>query len=270
MRGRRGLIGVGLAMTALLVGSGAVMAVNAMARRTVQEEHTYAFRGTDLSVELTVGEIQIVPSDKDDQITVRRRITYGLRRPAVEERVDGEIFRVRDGHCAVPASSSCGVRWLVEAPRFLTVSVRTVSGAIRVSGMSGRVHLVSDGGDIKTVSASGPKLTLLSKKGSITAQNVNSGVVAATSTDGAVSVTFRTPPSLAFGKSELGTVEVVLPPGDESYRINANSPDGLRTVLVENDPGSRRRVDVSSVKGAVRVLTGSIPDTPPAADDEEG
>ena len=78
MRGRRGLIGVGLAMTALLVGSGAVMAVNAMARRTVEEEHTYAFRGTDLSVELAVGEIEIVPSEKDDQITVRRRITYGL------------------------------------------------------------------------------------------------------------------------------------------------------------------------------------------------
>jgi hypothetical protein len=260
MRGRQGLIGVGLAMTALLVGTGTLMAVNAMARRTVEEEHTYAFRGSDLSVELAVGEIQIVPSDKDDQITVRRRVTYGLRRPAVEERVDGEIFRVRDGHCAVPASSSCHVRWRVEVPRFLTVSIRTGSGDISVSGMSGRVHLVTDGGDINAVSASGPKLTLLSKKGSVTAQNVSSGQVVATSTNGSVSVSFRTPPNLAFGKSDLGDVEVVLPPGDESYRINANnSPDGLRTVTVPDDPSSRRRVDVSSVKGAVRVLTGSVP-----------
>jgi hypothetical protein len=259
MRGRRGFIGVGLAMTALLVGTGALTAVNAMARRTVQEEHTYAFRGTDLSVELAVGEIQIVPSAEDDQITVRRRITYGLRRPAVEERIDGEIFRVRDGQCALPASSSCHVHWLVQVPKFLTVNVRTGSGSISVSGMSGRVHLVSDGGDIKAVSASGPKLTLLSKEGTVTAQNISSGQVVATSTNSAVSVTFRTPPNLAFGKSDLGTVEVVLPPGDETYRINANSPEGLRMVTVPDDPGSRRRVDVNSVKGAVRVLTGSIP-----------
>lgn len=259
MRGRRLLLGAGLAMAVLLVGTGSLVAVNAMARRTVQEQQVYAFRGTDLSVELAVGEVQIVPSAKDDQVTVRRRITYGLQRPAIESRIDGEIFRVRDEPCAAPVSSSCHVRWLLEVPRFLTVNVRTASGAIGVSGISGRVHLVSDGGDIKTVSASGPKVTLLSKNGTVTAQNLSSQQVVATSTNGAVSLTFKTPPNLAYGKSELGTVEVVLPPGDEAYRINANSPDGLRTVLVPDDVRSRRLVDVRSVKGAVRVLTGSVP-----------
>jgi hypothetical protein len=260
MRGRRAFIGAGLAMALLLVGTGSLVAVNAMARRTVQEQQVYAFRGTDLSVELAIGDVQIVPSAKDDQVTVRRRVTYGLQRPDVESRIDGEIFRVRDEPCAAPVSSSCHVHWRLDVPRFLTVNVRTVSGAISVSGISGRVHLVSDGGDIRTASASGPKVTLLSKTGSVTAQNLSSQQVVATTTTGAVSLTFRTPPSLAFGKSELGSVEILLPPGPETYRVNANnSPEGLRTVTVPDDVSSRRRVDVSSVTGAVRVLTGSIP-----------
>jgi hypothetical protein len=259
-RRQRGLIGAGLAMAVLLVGTGSLLTVNAMARRTVQERHVYAFRGTDLSVELAIGEVQIVPSARDDQVTVRRRLTYGLQRPGTEARIDGEIFRVRDAPCAAPVASSCHVRWLLEVPRFLTVNVRTASGAINVSGISGRLHLLSDDGDIKAVSASGPKVTLLSTTGTVTAQNLSSQQVVGTSTDGDVSLTFRTPPSLAYGKSELGSVEVVLPPGPETYRINANnSPEGLRTVLVQDDIGSRRRVDVSSVKGDVRVLTGSIP-----------
>jgi hypothetical protein len=257
--GRRGLIGVGLAMAVLLVGTGSLVAVNAMASRTVQEQRTYPFRGTDLSVDLAIGEIQIVPSAKDDQVTVRRRITYGLRRPAMEARVDGEIFRVRDEACPAPVTSSCRVRWLVEVPRFLTVSVQTESGAINVSGISGGLHVVTDSGDIKTVSASGRKVTLLSKTGTVTAQNLSSQQVVATSTDGAVSLSFRTPPNQAFGKSELGDVEVVLPPGGEPYRINANSPGGARTVLVPDDTRSRRLVDVRSAKGAVRVLTGAVP-----------
>lgn len=259
MRGRRALIGVGLAMTGLLVGTGSLVAVNAMARQTVSEEHTYGFRGTDLSVELAIGEIQIVPSARDDQITVRRRLTYGLRRPVIEERIDGDIFRVRDAPCAIPVASYCHVRWLLQVPRFLTVNVRTATGSIGVSGISGRVHLVSDAGEIKAVSASGPKVTLLSKHGGVTAENISSQQVVATSTNGSVSVTFRTPPSLAFGKSDLGNVEIVLPAGDETYRINASSGEGGKTVLVPDDPGSRRRVDVSSIKGGVRVETASAP-----------
>lgn len=258
-RARGGLIGAGLAMAVLLVGTGSLLAVNAMASRTVHEQHTYPFRGTDLSIDLALGEVQIVPSRHDDQISVRRRVTYGLHRPAMEARADGEIFRVSDRPCPTPVQSTCHVRWLLEVPRFLTVNVQTISGAITVSGLSGGIHVVTDSGDIKTVSASGRKVTLLSKTGTVTAQNLSSQQVVATSTVGSVSLTFRTPPNLAFGKSELGDVEVVLPPGDELYRINANSPGGLRTVLVPDDTRSRRLVDVRSVKGAVRVLTGSVP-----------
>ena len=40
-----GLVAGGLVLTALFVGVASLVAVNAMARQTVREEHTYEFTG---------------------------------------------------------------------------------------------------------------------------------------------------------------------------------------------------------------------------------
>ena len=84
MRLRRpGMAAIGLALTTVLLGLVGLVAVNAMATQTVQEKHTYPFNGSGLSVEAALGSVQIVPGDPG-QISVRRRLTYGLRRPSVD------------------------------------------------------------------------------------------------------------------------------------------------------------------------------------------
>ncbi len=249
---RRGLVAGGLVLTALLVGVAGLMAVNAMARRTVREDHSYAFTGTTLSVDAVIGDVHIVPG-KAGQINVARRLTYGLRRPFVEERIDGEIFRVSDRPCT--AAFACEVRWLLQVPRDVDVEVTTQSGSINVSGMSNTVKLVAETGSVRVDAPSGKLVTLRSKTGSVTAVNIRSEQVVATSTKGAVSLTFRAPPSLVVGRSETGNVGVVLPDGDERYRIEAkSSQDGIRTVTAEHDPESKRRINVRSGKGDVSVL----------------
>ncbi len=249
---RRGLVAGGLALTALLVGVAGLVAVNAMARQTVREEHSYAFTGNMVAVDAVIGDVHIVPG-KPGQVNVARRLTYGLRRPFVEERIDGETFRVSDRPCA--AAFACEVRWLLQVPRDVDVEVATQSGSINVSGMSNTVKLVSETGDVRVDAPSGKLVTLRSKTGSVTAQNIRSEQVVATSTDGAVSLTFQEPPALVVGRSETGKVGVVLPDGDESYRIEAkSSQDGSRTVTAKDDPDSRRRVNVRSNKGDVSVI----------------
>jgi Putative adhesin len=254
--GRRGLIGIGLAVTAAMVGFAGLVAVNAMARQTVREEHTYAFSGSTVSIEADLGDVQIVPG-KRGEITVARRLTYGLRRPFVEERVDGDTFRVRDRRCTADAVFPCQVRWLLQIPRDLTVEVQTRAGSINVSGLSGTVKLVSVSGSVRALAASGKLLTLRSTSGSVTAQSVSSDQVVATSNTGAVTVTFRAPPSLVVGRSETGRVGVVLPDGNDSYRISAKSQDGSKTVALSgatDAPDARRRIDIRSTKGDVSVL----------------
>ena len=251
---RRPLVAGGLVLTALLVGVASLVAVNGMARQTVREEHSYAFTGKALSIDAAIGDVHIVPG-RAGEITVARRLTYGLRRPFVEERIDGDTFRVTDHRCTAGMAFACEVRWLLQVPRDVDVDVTTQTGSINVSGMSNTVKLVSESGDVRVLAPSGKLVTLRSRTGEVTAQNVSSEQVVATSINGAVSLTFRTPPSLVVGRSDNGKVGVVLPDGDEGYRIEARSlQDGSRTVTAKEDPDSRRRINVRSNKGDVSVL----------------
>lgn len=258
---RRGLVAGGLALTALLVGVAGLVAVNAMARQTVREEHSYAFTGKMLSIDAVIGDVHVVPG-KPGQLGVARRLTYGLRRPFVEERIDGEVFRVTDRPCN--AAFACEVRWLLQVPRDIDVEVTTRSGSINVTGMGNTVKLATDTGSVRVDAPSGKLLTLRSRTGSVSAQNIRSEQVVATSIKGTVSLTFRVPPSLVVGRSETGNVGVVLPDGDETYRIEAKAEDGSRTVPADDDPSSRRRINVRSSKGDVSVLQNPDPDREPA------
>jgi hypothetical protein len=249
---RRALIGVGLAMTALLVGMGALVSVNALGRQTVQEESTYAFDGKLVSIDLGIGEVEIVPSPHDDEISVRRRLTYGLRRPFVEERLDGDTFRIRDGQCPVPVVGICEVRWLLQLPRHVSVEVTTNDGSITASGLTGPVKLVSTSGDVRGRALSGPAIQLLSHHGLVVGADIRSKRVVATSESGAVSVSFRSPPTLMRAGSKTGDVHVGLPDGDETYKVSAVTK-GLKTTP-KSDPESPYVITVTSDTGRVSVL----------------
>lgn len=252
---RRAFIGMGLAITAVLVVSGALVSVNALARQTVQEESTYAFHGKAVSIELTVGEVEIVPSQKDDEISVRRRLTYGLRRPVVEERIDGDVFRVRDGKCPVPLVGVCEVRWLLQVPREVSIEVTTVQGSITAAGFTGPVKLTSIGGDVRARGLSGAAIQLLSHHGAVVGADMHSKRVVATSDTGDVSLSFRSGPTLVRARSKAGDVGVVLPEGDESYKISADvGPNGSKTITPRSNPEASRTITVISDTGRVSVL----------------
>lgn len=250
---RRALIGAGLAMTALLVGTSALISVNALARQTVREESTYAFSGKAISIDLKIGEVEIVPSQQDDEISVRRVLTYGLRRPHVSERIDGDYFRVSDGDCAVPVMASCEVKWLLQVPRDMSVEVTTRHGEITASGLTGPVKLTSQTGTVRARALSGAAIQLLSHTGNVVGMDMRSKRVVATSDSGDVSVAFRSPPTLMRGRSKTGAVGVVLPDGDETYKISADTT-GSKTLSARSDPTSPYVVTVASDSGRVSVL----------------
>jgi len=249
------LVAVGLALTAAAVAFAGLVAVNAMAGQTVHESHTYAFTGKAVSVDVALGEVKIVPGE-GGQITVARTLSYGLRRPFVEERIDGDTFRIRDAACTANTFFPCGVRWLLQVPRDLLVEVRTVAGSILASGLSGTVKLTSMSGAVRALAPSGALVTLRSHDGLVTAQNVSSAQVVATSDSSDVNLTFRAPPALVIGRSQSGRVGVVLPDGDQVYRIIAEAgTSGSRTVAVaKTDDQAKRKVDIRAPRGDVSVF----------------
>ena len=248
-----GLVGIGLTLTAVLVGLAGLVAVNRMATQTVAQRRTYPFNGTQLSVVAALGSVQIVPGDPG-QIVVDRKLTYGMRPPAVEERVDGDTFRVADQACSFESAFPCRVKWVLQVPRDLDVEVRTVGGSIRVNGLSGKVKLTSESGAVTASGPSGKLVTLRSHDGLVTANNISSSQVVATSDNKAVQLTFRTPPALVVGRSQKGQVGVVLPDGNEAYKISAKSQGGSRTVAAKVSDDAKRRIDVLSATGDVSVI----------------
>jgi hypothetical protein len=88
----------------------------------------------------------------------------------------------------------------------------------------------------------------------VTAQNVSSSQVVATSDSSDVNLTFRTPPALVIGRSQSGRVGVVLPDGDQAYKITAEA-GGSRTVAVaKTDDQAKRKIDIRSARGDVSVF----------------
>lgn len=252
----RGLVGVGLAMTAVLVALSSLVVVNALARQTVNSEHTYGFKGKSVSIDLTVGEVQILPSQKDDEISVRRRVTYGLKAPVLEERIDGDTFRVSDGGCAMPGVAGCHVKWLLQVPPHLRLSITTKTGDITVRGMAAAVSLTSDSGDVIARTLSGQTVSLRSDKGSVSGNDIRSSLAVATSQTGDISLTFRVPPRFVRGYTSSGTVLVLLPEGDEAYKVTATG-QGKNISGVKEDENANRSINVRSDTGAVTVEQGS-------------
>jgi hypothetical protein len=256
------MVGAGLAMTLVLVGVSSLAVVNRLASRTVVEDHDYHFTGKAISMQLGIGEVEVVPSIVEDQISVRRRLTYGLSRPFVEERIDGDTFVVRDGDCEMPLETACRVRWLLRVPPTLHLSITTNAGDITVqgagaAGISGAVHLVSDSGDVRARGLTGPAVQLLSDHGAVSGTGLRSAHVVATSETGDISLSFRSAPKLVQGKTGTGSVEVVVPDGNEVYKVSADAGGGKTIAVKRPEPDDSyaggRRVIVESKTGPVTV-----------------
>jgi hypothetical protein len=251
---KRGLVGAGLALTLVLVALSSLVAVDGMARKTVVEDHIYKFTGKAVTMDLTVGEVQIVPSSVDDQISVRRRLTYGLRRPFVEERLEGDYFKVRDGDCAMPVGAACHVRWLLQVPQDVALAITTKTGDVTVRGMAGAVNLTSTSGAVTARALTGQAVQLLSHQGAVSGTNLRSTHVVATSKTGDITLAFRTPPKLARAHTQTGSVAVLLPEGDESYKVASEAgPGSLKNIAVHTDDTSKLRIDVKSDEGPVNI-----------------
>ena len=97
-------------------------------------------------------------------------------------------------------------------------------------------------------------MTLRSHDGMVTAQNISSAQVVATSDNQSVQLTFRSPPALVVGRSQKGQVGVVLPDGNETYKISAKSQGGSRTVAAKTSDDAKRRIDILSATGDVSVI----------------
>jgi len=242
-------LGAVLVLAALTWGTFNVVGLFAHEERT--EVTTFDANGVDVvDVANGAGSVTVVGVDGVDTITVTARISDGLRTTGNRQTVDGGRLELR-GSCPVLLGSEwCDVDYTVEVPSDVEVVARSGDARIVVSGVDAAIDVDNDNGSIDIADVGGP-LTVDNDNGRITATGVRSSTVVATNNNGRVELVFADPPMSVEARSENGTVEVVVPDTDDTYRLDISTENGEVEQLLRIDPASERSILVRSDNGDV-------------------
>jgi DUF4097 and DUF4098 domain-containing protein YvlB len=235
-----------------VLGFGVMQAVAQLAH----EEETIVrhFDGADLrlvEVHTSAGSVHIVGT-QGDRVTVRARVSHGLRSTGESARIDGDRLVLR-GTCPVIASNFCEVSYTVAVPEDVDVQIRA-DGRISVTDVTGDVEASTDEGRVEAARIDGD-VDLSSDDGRVVGTDLRSDTARGDSDNGRVELGFLAPPRTVSARSDNGSVEVILPRTSEYYRIDDVSSDNgtASTPDIRIDPESARTITASSDNGDVTV-----------------
>jgi hypothetical protein len=231
---------------------GVTQFVDLLAHEERVEEHTFPAAGVDLLVvEVDSGSLDITAADVD-VITVRARISDGLRGTGHREEVVSGRLEL-EATCHNYLGMFCSVDYDVQVPVGFDVVARMDNGRIQVVGTEGSVDATSSNGSIALVDVRGD-ISVSSDNGAIDGDGLVSAIVSARSSNGSIDLGFVEAPTIVEADSDNGSVEVRLPEVDGGYRVEQDTDNGSVDLGVATDPASVRHITVTSDNGDVRVL----------------
>ena len=216
------------------------------------DTRTYTLKGPveRLVVSVDVGRVDIhgVVGSKDAKVVATRRSLLG-EPSATTQRVAGGVLRVI-GVCPGGLVLRCSTDFRIDAPAGAIVEVTTASADVSVEGMTASVEVNSTDGSLRMRQLGGRTLVAKTKSGAVSAVDV-----AATQVDvGAwrsVVLGLKNVGDSVSVETRKGPVDVTIP--DAPYRVRTDSAIGVVKVDVQQNPGSRRSIDVVAPEGDIRV-----------------
>lgn len=260
-RGLRLLAGRGVRRAWLIVGSlsaafllliGTIQVTSLIAHEVEIEVRDIAAADVaGLDVDNDAGSTRVVGVDGADTITVRARISNGLREPQHEISRDGGTLVV-EASCPVIGSQWCEVDYTVEVPSDMDV-VASARGHLTVSDLEGRLRLDADQGSADLVRVGGD-ITVSASQGSVDGVDLTARRVSAEANQGSVDLAFASSPDEIATESNQGSVTIVLP--DEagvSYATQTEANQGSATSDIREDPRSERTITAESNQGSITI-----------------
>jgi hypothetical protein len=203
-----------------------------------------------LDVHNSAGSVHVVGTS-GDEVTVRARVSHGLRATQQSVDVDGDRLELR-GSCPILGSNFCGVTYTVEVPERMAVRIRA-DNRISVSDVTGDVDASTDNGRIEAARIDGD-VALHSDNGRVIGTDLRAGTAHGESDNGRVELAFLAAPHTVTARSDNGRVEVVLPDTPDDYVVDVQSDNGTAaTPDIRTDPDAERTVTASSDNGDVTV-----------------
>lgn len=242
----------------LVVGGLVAVVVLALATTTVAstlvrttERTSRTFTGLISRVEVRAsGRVEIAVG-ADDEVVVRRTLTFGLSRPRTVERRDGDTLVLKAGCAGLMVDCDTTLRLTV--PRDTEIDVAAED--TEISDVAGPISADSDTGAIVLDRVSGP-LRLNVGAGAVEGTDLRSPEVVAGVGAGSVVLDFAAPPERVEARAGAGGVEISLPPGEESYAVDASAGAGETDIRVRTDPASARVIRADAGAGSAIVRYG--------------
>jgi hypothetical protein len=225
--------------------------VSLIAHEEVTETSRYdAEELTSVELHNDNGSVEILGDDVDE-VTITAEISHGLRRTVTEGSIEGDAL-VLDMDCPTGIPTWCSVDYKLVVPRGLDVEVdnengrtilRDIDGDVLVDGSNGRIELARLGGDVDVDTSNGR----------VEASGLRGDVVHSRSRNGSVRLAFAEAPTTVTARTSDGSVVIVVPDGDATYRVLADNFVGSIDAAIRTDPTSDRTITANTDHGSITV-----------------
>jgi len=162
--------------------------------------------------------------------SVTQQIAYSKTPPVTTRVVSGGTLTIT---YSCPVELICGVAYVVQVPRDVTLRANAGAGAIRLSGLAADVTAKADVGFISATGLTGASVSLTTGVGGITA-------------------TFASAPAVVQALTRVGAITLRVP-GGASYKVSAHAHLGKATVSVPQSSSSAHAITATTDVGSVVV-----------------
>lgn len=220
------------------------------------EEHSANFPAipaadlTRLSVDNDTGSVTVVGTDTDT-VHVSAEISEGLRGTDYGYDVFGSTLEVR-GSCPLIGDLWCHVNYTIEVPSRLDVEVNSDNARVDISNVNGDVIVDADNGTTELSSIAG-SIQVNSDNGRISGTDLFGPIANVETDNGRIELHFSAEPDEVTADSDNGSIELVVPPVEGGYNVTTDTDNGNEAILVNDNPDSRRIIDVSTDNGNITV-----------------
>ena len=234
------------------LGFGTLQAASLVAHEERSEVTAVAAAGVEgLIVDNRAGSVELIGAPGADEITVRARISDGLRATGHRVATRNGVLHVT-GSCPIFGSEWCEVDYTIEVPPDVFVDVTgrdgvsatDLTGGLTARSSQAAVDLLRVGGDV-TVSANQSRI----EGDELTATDVD-----ASANQGRVTLDFAASPRHVTVDANQGRVDITLP--DEAgvvYATDTEANQGTVREDIRQDPGSDHSITVDANQGDVTI-----------------
>ncbi|MGW7683581.1 DUF4097 family beta strand repeat-containing protein [Kribbella sp. NPDC054772] len=242
----------GIAISIALILGGVYWALTGLTEGTKSGQQSYQVQGDSLLVKGGAAKVEIQPGD-GTELKVDRQFERNVFGSDPQESYDAgdSTLELKSGGCGF-LSFGCKTSYVLTVPRDVKLRVESSSGDVTVSGFAGGADVKTSSGNIDVHDVGGP-LTMRSSSGDLAGDGLAATSVTTASSSGSATLDFTVAPQSVEAKSSSGDVEIRIPSGAESYKVDTTTSSGDESANVKIDPNATRTIKAKTSSGDVSI-----------------